>query len=327
MEKLEFYEKLKHALESDRFKEMLLSRNIHSPKIGRLVLERSLYFLISTRDFDNFDYFIERIGNEIFPYQYLKIKKGLSEEASQKLIYENFIRNGFLFHITRNTNVNQILETGLLTLNDKYHCDVYQRCLELDRIYQGLKEKNKDLKDILTLPRLINIPGRDTFTEERFNTVYLSSSLSYALDTYGEIGEFSGSLIDDLFYAFDGCYGIVETEKDKQKEKILEAIQKNGLDITEEEITFIEDFIDTFAEKKKEDEYEKAILMIPNQQLKNPDHTFNMLYKENRLNLSVDTILELKNGEIEHQGSIPPEHIIAITPEKDSTFKVKIKTM
>ncbi len=326
MERMEFYQRLKESIESDYFKEAIVDRSIHSKKYGRKFLERCLYFLISTRDFDNFEYFINHMYNEKFPHYYLREVKGLTKEESEKEIYNNFIRNGFLFHITRKSNVGQILDTGLLTLNDKYKCDVYKKCLELDRIYQIIKEKNKDNPNhIFNLPSLINVPGGVGFTKQRFNTIYLSSELGYILDTYGDIGEFSSLLLDDIFSVFTGYYEPAEDDKDKKIETILQSVPKNNIDITENELFFILDFIKKFSERKKEDEFDKAILMVLNSSLTNPSETFRMLYRENKLNLNTETIVEFNEGEIEHQGSIPSQEIIAIIPDSDNTYKVKIK--
>ena len=120
MEKLEFYQRLKESLESDYFKEEIQDRSKQSRKYGRKFLEKCLYFLISTRDFDNLKYFINHMYNELFPYHYLREIKGLTKEQSELEIYNNFIKNGFLFHVTKTSNVDEILNNGLLTLNDKY---------------------------------------------------------------------------------------------------------------------------------------------------------------------------------------------------------------
>lgn len=328
MEKLEFYQRLKESIESDVFKEELISINAHSYKHARLFLEKALYFLISTRDFDNFEYFIKHRYSEKLPYRYLEEVKGLTKEEIEKELYKNFVRDGFLFHITRKSNVSQILNTGLLTLNDKYKCDVYQNCLELELIYQCIKGRNKDNSNhVFTLPSLINVPGGYGFTKERFNTIYLSSNLGYILDTYGEAGEFSSLLLDDILCAFTGYYEPLEDDKEKKINKIFDAISKNNIQITEEELFYILDFIKSYSEEKKESSTEKAILMIDNNSLKNPSSDFDILYRKNSLNLTVVTIIQHNEGEIEHQGSIAPQDIIALIPEEDKTYKVKIKSM
>ena len=88
---------------------------------------------------------------------------------------------------------------------------------------------------------------------------------------------------------------------------------------------YILDFVKKFSEETKESSTEKAILMIDNNGLKNPNSVFNMLYRKNDLNLTIETIIQHNEGEIEHRGSIAPQDIIALTPEDDNTYKVKIK--
>ena len=328
MEKIEFYERLKESIESDTFKTELQDRSIHSYKYGHIFLEKVLYFLISTRDFDNLSYFIRHIKNETFPYHYLREKKGLSEEEIEKEIYSNFIRNGYVFHTTRDSNVDQILSNGLLTLNDKYKCDVYQKCLELDKIYQNLRERNKNNPNhIFASPSLINIPGGHGFEEKRFSTIYLSSNLKYCLETYGDVGEFSGNLVEDIFAAFTTYYEYKEDNLDIKINKILDAIVKNNIDITDEELFFILEFIKTFSEGKKSKDKEKAILMIPTSCINFTSKGMKMLYTENKLNLKTEIITDFNEGEIENKGSIKKEDIIALTPTPDNTYKVKIKTI
>jgi len=328
MEKLEFYIKLKEAIESDFFRQILIEKSSHSLKQVRSILERVLFFLISTRDFENFNYYLERLNNEQFPYQYLKMKRQMTTEQAQQFIFENFIKDGFLFHVTSNKNIGQILEKGILTLNDKYRCNVYEKCLELDRIYHELQKRNKNnQRDFFRLRSVINVPGKSNFTEDRFDTVYLSSKLDYLLDTYGEIGEFSMFLIEDLFYAFNGSYGLKKCDnKEKQKEKIVHSIRESGIIINEEELNFILEFIEIFGEDNKSKAHEKAILMVPSQCIQPKNSSFNMLYRENKLNLPVEKIIEYNDGEVENRGSIDPKHIVAIVPEDDVTFKVKMKT-
>ena len=99
---------------------------------------------------------------------------------------------------------------------------------------------------------------------------------------------------------------------------------KNDIQITEEELFYILDFIKRFSEEKKESSLEKAILMIDNNSLKNSSSVFDMLYRKNNLNLTVETIIQHNEGEIEYQGSISSQDIIALIPEDDNTYKVKI---
>ena len=79
-----------------------------------------------------------------------------------------------------------------------------------------------------------------------------------------------------------------------------------------------------FSEEKKESSLEKAILMIDNNSLKNSSSVFDMLYGKNNLNLTVETIIQHNEGEIEYQGSISSQDIIALIPEDDNTYKIKI---
>ena len=70
----EFYENLKQSLESDFFTELILSKGDINSDARRLFLVKSLYFLISTRDFDGFEEFLSHYYKDVFPYEYLRKK-------------------------------------------------------------------------------------------------------------------------------------------------------------------------------------------------------------------------------------------------------------
>lgn len=145
------------------------------------IIIRSLNFLISTRDFDNFDYYLSNYY-KTFQTSYL-MKKGISINEVKSLMYDNYIKNSFLFHVTPSYNVDQILNDGLQTLNDKTGIDLYQESLKINRIFEDIHKRNNGL---LGIKSLINIPGEVELNEERFNSIYLSSNLEYILNTYGK---------------------------------------------------------------------------------------------------------------------------------------------
>lgn len=314
----EFYEKLKQCLENEKFTQILLaSGNINSDS-RRLFLVKSLYFLISTRDFDNFDNFLNYYHRDIFPYGYLKEKQKLSDEKVQSIIYDNFIKDGFLFHVTPRTNVDEILDIGLCSLNNKYKCDLYNKSLLLNETFSKIRVRNSMLNHSFK-------PGLNEYHENRFNTVYLSSNLDYILKTYGESGELFAFFIRDLLWTFHSFDDVDTLTKDELKNKIIKMIKNSDAKIYNEEIKQILEYLETIYEDKKNEYNTKTILLVPTSTITSNNTYFNSLYKENSLNLPVETILEFQQGEIESSESIPPNNIIAINTNRDKSLSLKIK--
>lgn len=321
----EFYINFKQCLESETFTEILLSRGDINSDSRRLFLVKCLYFLISTRDFENFDKFLNRYYKDIFPYEYLKEKENISDEEVKNVIYNNFIRNGFLFHVTPSNNIDEILKNGLQTLNDKYKCDLYKKSLELNETYSQIRTRNTKLNDLFKMPNIINIPGLEKYHEDRFNTVYLSSNLDYILKTYGESGELFNFFIRDLLWVFNNFDDVDTLTKDELKNKIIQIIKNSNAIIYDKEINQILDYIETIYESKKSEVSTKSILLVPTNSIASHFTYFEPLYKTNSLNLDVETILDFSEGEIGSAHSILPDNIIAINTNEDKSLSLKIK--
>lgn len=321
----EFYEKLKQCLENEVFTKALLSNGDVNSDSRRLFLVKSLFFLISTRDFDYFENFLNFYHRDIFPYEYLKEKRNLSDEKVKSIIYDNFIKDGFLFHITPSINVEEILDNGLYTLNDKYKCDLYRKSLSLNETYSKIRARNSMLNKLFKMPSLINIPGLKEYHEDRFNTVYLSSNLDYILKTYGEAGELFSFFIRDFLWAFNNFDDVDKLTKDELKNKIIQIIKNSNAQIYDGEINQILDYFETIYEDKKNECSTKTILLVPTSTITSNSTYFDSLYKENSLNLPVETILDFYEGEIESSESIPPNNIIAINTNSDKSLSLKRK--
>lgn len=321
----DFYEQLKQCLKNEMFTERLLSKGDVNSDGRRLFLVKSLYFLISTRCFDDFRIFLNTYYYDMFPYEYLKEKENKQDEVVKSIIYNNFIRDGFLFHVTPSNNVDEILKNGLQTLNDKYKCDLYKKSLEMNEMYSKIRARNSKLTHLFKMPTLINIPGLEEYHEDRFNTVYLSSNLDYILKTYGEAGELFNFFIRDLLWVFNNFDDVDTLTKDELKNKIVSIIKNSDAEIYDNEINQILDYFETIYEDKKAQMSTKSILLVPTSKITSKFTYFESLYKENSLNLSVETILNYHNGEVGSSESIKPDNIIVINTNKDKSLSLKIK--
>jgi len=253
---IEFLTKLKVVLESDLLNQNLLERGKIDSDERNLFIYKTLNYLISTRDFEGFNTYLSKYFIGDFPRRYLQDEKDLSKEEAQSLIYSNFVLNGFLFHITQKHNVDRIFETGLQTLNDRYNCDVYQKCFELEEIYQNIKQRNKQVTNsenetLFDIANLIHVPGEAAFRKIRFETVYLASDLLSLLGFYGKGGEFYNLFLESLFYSFKNHDNLDNLSKEEIRKKIISLLNQDNVTIFDKEKEFIINYFDMFCKDNK----------------------------------------------------------------------------
>lgn len=306
---------LEKALVSDTFLNLIL--NCSSPDEQKRIIIRSLNFLISTRDFDNFDYYLSNYY-KTFPTSYL-MKKGISINEVKSLMYDNYIKNGFLFHVTPSYNVDQILNDGLQTLNDKTGIDLYQESLKINKIFEDIHKRNNGL---LGIKSLINIPGEVELNEERFNSIYLSSNLEYILNTYGKKGEFAEYFVRNFFWGFGVEAEYHYMSKKEINYEILNALEDSRLKIKDEEIDALLGFFNIiYHERQKNENLGQSIILIPNKTITS-SNKFDMLYRKNIFGFDVPTIIEFENGEVINKGSIPSENLIILAPTPNKSLRL-----
>lgn len=319
--KTDIFNELKSALESDLFTDCLLQRGDIDSENRRKFIVKCLHYLIGTRDFEGFPTFLSYYFKGTFPQDYLKREKGLCCEKAEQTVYNNFIKNGFLFHVTPDYNLGAILDKGLQSLNDRLECDIYKKTLELNDIYRRVKRKNMNKKDLFKGDVLIKVPGLNTYDESRFTNVFLSSNLDYVLETYGYSGELSYRFVYDLFRSFNRLSELSNFSKQELKEKIVEIIYESEIVIEEKELEYLLEFVDLVYSKQISSARNMAILMVPVDKVITNDYYFKY-YQSELPRIAVENIIELKKGEIENGGSIDPENIWAITTNDDKSLKL-----
>lgn len=232
-----------------------------------------------------------------------------------------YLNNGYLYHITGYKNVESVLENGILTLNQKYNQNMFIDCRKVNRCWHEIIKRN----DKRTQSKaLIVIPGYSKLYKQRFNSVYLTTNLSFCWQYYGKGSELYQHYIRKL-----GRYLGVETDKLK-KEELQEVFRKKlqeNYNIFEDEIAILMEFYDTYYDltylnKEIED---KAIIMIPYQNAKSKNKSFIYNYKRTIKNPVFFEKNIFKMTDIEHKGSIKKEGLIAVTMESFDKNKVKLK--
>ena len=290
------------------------------------IKESQLGELVASKDFSGVFKYLDRYYNQLFPYKHMRQERGLSEVDVEDIIAKNVLVDGYLYHVTPSCNVNGILEDGLLTLNDKYGCDMYHKSNEVNDIYSRVKERNKK-EDIMKMRQLIRIPGITGYEKDRFNNVFLTSSLDYALKTYGENGELSKFFIRDILWAFGVNVDFVGLSKTEIKNLLLDSILKNKIDIYITELNILLAFIDCIYEEcKAVESNEKAIVMVPVKDIVSNSSVFKEIFnEEGYLSWPLEVVLDYNDGEIQNVGSIEPDKLIVVDTNKDGSFSLKKK--
>lgn len=321
MEQIKFYEQLKESLEKEKFKEKYLLMSKYGINIQKDFLIKSLYYLIGTRDFDGFSYFLDYLYQRIFPYDYLESQKRFTREQAQSVVYNNFFCNGFLFHITQKKNVSSIMEKGLQTLNDRYNCNFYEKSKEINNVYEVVRNRNTKKNNLFSVPFLIEVPA-SPLTIERFNTIYLSYNLEDTLKTYGTAGELSSLFITNLLLALKES-GFNVVDKEDIKNRFIKKMKNNNVDIYDYEIKTILDYIDlVYDEIPNNSDVMKSIVLVPSVSVNDP--FVKLVCSNEKMTLQqYETIINHNNGEVENTGSISSDLLACIVPQDDKTLIVK----
>lgn len=170
----ELFIAMKDLLESNKFTDMLIEHDINN-YFRREFLIRTINFLVATRDFDNLWYYLDNY-KELFPNSYLEEYKNLSREEANKTIYRNYLIDGFLYHVTPNENLDNVLKNGILSLNDRCKTDMYRESMKVNTYYKKLVDRHNSSPYSRTIAeKLITEVGKEELTEARFKNVYFVS--------------------------------------------------------------------------------------------------------------------------------------------------------
>ena len=314
-------------LEFIKFKQVLESKNMQgSMKDLWYVwnISKIIDYLVLIKDYKNVDSYIKDV-NTCTLLSFLQ--KRYSREEIDRITHSAFKKDGYVYHITHTSNLESILDKGILTLNDGYNSDVYQDCIKVNDCYRNMEKRNK----IISVDDLINIPFYDDLFEERFKSVYLSCNLynSFRLNYGREGGElfrqFLKRLSTDLNDKF--LYG---ENKDKQetRDRLISDINSSKLDFTQKEINLILTFFDKYFDIPKSGLDDKTIIMVPISKvadLNGNDSYINYHYNlHNLLSTDVNFYHNMENcKDITHTASIDPDGLIAVSYNKNDN-KIKV---
>ncbi len=299
--------------ELEPFKEILESSLVtdifnHVKKEERLpLLSNMITFLTVTKQYNRLEEYLERKNSSISQYFF-----------DQNSFHKAYFENGYLYHITGNKNVESILESGILTLNKKYNQNMFIDCKKVNRCWNTIMKRNEK-----PVKSLIVIPNYGYLYKKRFNSVYLTTNLSWCWKYYGKGSE--------LFYRYVTKLGkILGVETNQPKEELQTIITdslKEQYDISEKEVHILIEFYNkyydsTYLNKKVED---KAVIMVPFENAKRKNKTSFYNYKHIVKDSTSFEKYFFKISDIEHKGSIDKEGLVAITIDSFDENKAKLK--
>ncbi len=305
---IEEFKQLKTILEAEDF----YQKTHHVERL----LSSWLQFITLTKDFKKFENFKEK-NTYLWPFL---LKNYSCEESKLNCkLYNQFIQDGYLFHITQEANKKIILENGILTLHSRFGKEMYRDCCELNHYWRNMAKKISNVPN-----RLILIPNKDRIYKKRFESVYLTTDIKDGLLWYGNGMEvfhlFIDSLIENIGLPCENKY----EERNTLRNKIV--MKLNTFDkITEKEKQIILNFYDKYYEKMSKGIWEnKTIIMVPQKQIIK-QNAFSYDYQQLMKNPLEFYQYYLRCNDIEYKENISNEGLIAITLNETKDAKVKIK--
>lgn len=275
--------------------------------------------------FDDFnDIYALLSSNIIYPhieiFKYYAKKYDIFGNETNRILYEKFFHQGYLYHITKPENIESILDKGILSLNRKYDQNVYRDCVEINRIW---REFSKGKNTINTF--LIDIPQYSRLYSKRFYSTYMTTNLIDSLKYYGRRSELIETFVNNFFKELD----LYETfDKETLKEYIIEALYNNfGLDHPEDSqfVSFYEKYYEPPKKGYNVLQTEnKAIIMLPRHKIQK-NKVNGGLYKKLVSNKTDFWKNYLNCIDLEYHGNISKEGLIAIEIERlQKNPKIKV---
>lgn len=275
--------------------------------------------------FDDFnDIYALISSNIIYPhieiFNYYRKKYDISVNEVNRILYEKFFHQGYLYHITKPENIESILDKGILSLNRKYDQNVYKDCVEINRIFRKISKGKNTINTFL-----IDIPQYSRLYSKRFYSTYMTTNLIDSLRYYGRRSE----LIENFVYNFLRELDLYETvDKETLKEYIIEALHNNfGLDNPED--SKLLSFYEKYYEPPKKgynllEPENKAIIMLPGHKIQKSKMN-DSLYRKLISNKTDFWKNYLKCIDLEYHGNISKEGLIAIEIDRlQQNPKIKV---
>ena len=314
------FQQFMQVLESDYVSDTLKNPALYKGK----VLASIVNFLTFTKAYNSCFSYIQngwQQAEELLPIYYIAEQEKCDLSDSALACYKRFVQDGYFYHVTSTENLDSIFENGIISLNRQFHGTLYADCLKVNRCW---KEVVKRQHDSSVLEDLIHIPNFDTLYPERFDSIYFGANLNELLECYGYNSELVNSFAENIL---DCCFCYVPLNRFSKKElrEYIKMQLKDHFDIEDNEMACLIQFYNKYYEEKNAARYgleNKTILMIPQDKVKDcTDPSYISLMK------NPDDFINnyLSSHNIEYQGALSPEGLIAVSVDENLKVKVKKK--
>lgn len=317
--------KFKQIVESDLVTEKINEVEKHE---RASVIASLLNYLMFTKDYENIEYYLSSFlfndYNEVcvLPTNFLNRKQNLTELQAAELMYNSFMKEGYLYHVTKTSNLDSILENGIVTLNKRFNENLYEECIKINKSFNRLLERNNKIQ-----MDLIKIPLHKNLYENRFNSIYLSTNLQSALNIYGTGMEIFLDFVNRWRARVGVCSRDINLPKEELRQRLIEGMKHYQYEVQELELLL--NFYDKHYEPiKPENKFdEKAIIMIPNKNIEETTTSASCGRRYDNLVRDKENFMDnyLSCVDLECSCEIASDDLIGITIGEDNSLKVHKK--
>ena len=311
---------LKKILESSTMITYLRSLPSDSERLRWL--QKAMYFLMSTRDYDQVFLYLLNNDDLTFPVSYME-KKNLLEKDIQAIFKDNYLKNGFLYHGTSNIHERSIIDKGLVGLTLRYGQEFVTDLEKINVLCQSI-----------ALNTLKYTQGKIMLKEElpldflagKTNSVYLTADISQAYDYSNNnnnwFREFVKNLIDFIGGEFVMLYFEDKTTLFKQ---VLSALNSSKAIISENEkqtlIKFIEKYYNMYELSDKPST--KSLVIVKNNIELNESFA-NLLAQSNDKMCGINYVLKQLNSQEIYSSKVDQKDLAVLSFNSDQSLSLKL---
>lgn len=240
MEQDVFINDLKNVLESKTMTTYLRSLSSDAERLRWL--QKALYFLVSTRDYESLFLYLLNNNDFTFPDSYMNNKK-ISEKDKQTIYRDNYLKNGFLYHGTAKTHEKAILENGLYGLVERYGTDFLDDVIKINSLCESIwKMTPKQYQVSQELPF--------QFLKGKTNQVYLTADISQAFNYLIYNNNWYRNFINNLIFFIGGGMPVLSFDnKQTLINQIESSLNCSKLIMSQNEKKLLIDFIDKYHDE------------------------------------------------------------------------------
>lgn len=260
MKKNTLLNNLKEVLESSTMTTYLRSLSSDSERLK--LLQKALYFLVATRNYEEVFQYLLKYNDFTFPESYMA-SKNIVEKQAQNIFKTNYLDNGFLYHGTSKVHSDSIINNGLYGLNRKYDNELKKDLENINSLCQSItlatKKYNGDSANLSS-----ELPA--CFLFEILDRVYLTPEIAQAFSYSSACNGWFRNFVNKLVLFFNGsCYLDFEN-KDNLINSLLLVIHNSNAIINIKEKQAIINFIEKYYDELelKDTIYNKVIVFVKN---------------------------------------------------------------